>query len=410
MFRKISLKYSLIILVGIIMGFISTLFLKTLIYVSNQRDTHPTLVWCLPLISLVTVFCYHRFGSNSNKGNNLIIESLHDEHIIVPTRMGFLVFLFTLFSHLTGGSVGREGTAVQIGGVVSTTTARLAKLSHEDRKIIVFSGVSAGFGSVFGTPFAGVLFAIEFCEIGAIHYEAALPCFIASFTANAITGLFQISHERYAIHDSQLFSGKLFGAVIIASILFGLTARLFIIAVDWLKHLYVKYIYNNLFRAFLGGCVVLAFIHIFELKKFEGLSTWMIDAGFHGEISWLDPVKKFILTVLSLGAGLQGGEATPLFDIGASIGGLTANVFGLEPSLFAALGYLCVFGNAANVPVTTIIMGLELYGPKSIVYFIIAAVIGHYTTGFHSIYNSQRIRTAKYPWGKNYAGKKIGDI
>lgn len=403
-------KYLLSIIVGIIMGLIATLFLKALTYVTTLRGAYPMLIWGLPLIGLATAAIYQHFGKDSHKGNNLIIESLHNDNTFVPARMGILTFFFTILSHLVGASVGREGTAVQMGGAVGNKIAVLFKLDHSDRKTLVFAGVSAGFGAVFGTPFAGVLFAMEFCEIGALHFEAALPCLVASFTANTLAQLFRITHERYQIQGSQSFSVKLFFAVMIASILFGLTARLFAIGVPWLKHNYERLFKNNLIKAFLSSCVVLALILIFRLAAFEGLSTWMIDAGFHGEVTWFDPIKKFILTIFSLGAGLQGGEATPLFDIGASLGGATANLFGLEPSLLAALGYICVFGNAANVPITTIIMGLELYGPKSLPYFVFAAVIGYYTTGFHSIYSAQRIRVAKYPWKNNYEGNKIGDV
>lgn len=378
------------------MGLISALFLAMLDTVTSLRETHGWLFWTLPLLGVVTASVYHRFGKGSLAGNNLIIESMQQEETFVPERMGVLAFLFTGLSHLAGASVGREGTAVQMGGVLGHKIAALGKQTGIEKKMLIFAGVSAGFSSVFGTPLAGAFFGMELYAVGKLHYKFAIPCLLASFTADIVTKLCGISHARYAIGVQDSFHLRLLLAVLAASVLFGLIARFFAILVHAVKRLYAAWLPNIYLRALVSALVLLAVLLLTRGVPYGGLSTWMIDAGFQGQTHWYDPVLKFILTILSLGAGFQGGEATPLFDIGAATGGYLAQLLRVSPALLAALGYVCVFGNAANVPLTTIVMGLELFGLAPLPYFIIAAVIGYYVTGHHSIYAAQVIARPKY--------------
>ncbi len=309
--------------------------------------------------------------------------------------MAILTFIFTVLTHLSGGSAGREGTAVQIGGALTNKVANIFKMEHKEKRILIMSGISAAFGSVFGTPLAGTFFGMEVCFIGKISYEAMIYCFISSYAANFVTESLGINHTVHLIKSVPSITIYTLLIVIISSILFGVFGRMFAKGIHLVKGFYNKNIKNNIYRAIISSIVVLLVIVIFRLYKFEGLSTWLIDSGFSGEVTILDPIKKLILTILTLGAGFQGGEVTPLFDIGASLGGAIGNLTNIEPSLLAAIGMICVFGSATNTPLTTIMLGINLFGGEAVPYYIIGAFISYYVIGHNGIYGAQIINTPK---------------
>ena len=373
------------IIVSIVMGIISAMFLRSLEFVTTLREGFHYLIFLIPIIGVLTAYTYSKYGNGSNRGNNLIIESVHKD-VKVPFRMAILTFIFTVLTHLSGGSAGREGTAVQIGGALTNKVANIFKMEHKEKRILIMSGISAAFGSVFGTPLAGTFFGMEVCFIGKISYEAMIYCFISSYAANFVTESLGINHTVHLIKSVPSITIYTLLIVIISSILFGVFGRMFAKGIHLVKGFYNKNIKNNIYRAIVSSIAVLLVIVIFRLYKFEGLSTWLIDSGFSGEVTILDPIKKLILTILTLGAGFQGGEVTPLFDIGASLGGAIGNLTNIEPSLLAAIGMICVFGSATNTPLTTIMLGINLFGGEAVPYY----VIGH-----NGIYGAQIINTPK---------------
>ncbi|WP_195265971.1 MULTISPECIES: chloride channel protein [unclassified Clostridium] len=382
------------IIVSIVMGIISAIFLRSLEFVTTLREGFPYLIFLIPIIGVLTAYTYSKYGNGSNRGNNLIIESVHKE-VKVPFRMAILTFIFTVLTHLSGGSAGREGTAVQIGGALTNKVANIFKMEHKEKRILIMSGISAAFGSVFGTPLAGTFFGMEVCFIGKLSYEAMIYCFISSYAANFVTESLGINHTVHLIKSVPSITIYTLLIVIISSILFGVFGRMFAKGIHLVKGFYNKNIKNNIYRAIISSIVVLLVIVIFRLYKFEGLSTWLIDSGFSGEVTILDPIKKLILTILTLGAGFQGGEVTPLFDIGASLGGAIGNLTNIEPSLLAAIGMICVFGSATNTPLTTIMLGINLFGGEAVPYYIIGAFISYYVIGHNGIYGAQIINTPK---------------
>jgi H+/Cl- antiporter ClcA len=397
---KIGKILGIIIISSIVIGGVCTLFLTSLKTVSDFRESHHYIIYILPLICSLTAYVYTKYGKGAEKGNNLIIEGVHEEKEI-PIRMAFMTFLFTILTHLSGGSAGREGTAVQMGGTISNQIAKKAHLTHDEKRLIMMSGISAGFGAVFGTPLAGAFFGLEVCYIGKLSYESLVPCFAGAYIANEVTKLFGITHEGHIIKEIPAMGLMLFVVVIISSLLFGAVGKLFVRTIGALKQLYKKYIPNIVWRAFAAGCVILVFYEVFNWKHFAGLSTWMIDEGFSGGTTILDSIRKFIVTCLTLGAGMQGGEVTPLFDLGSSLGGAIGTFTGVEPSLLAALGMIAVFGCAANTPLTTIMLGIELFGVEGAPYYIMAALISYYVIGHTGIYSSQKIYTSKELHFKN---------
>lgn len=408
-FKNLSIFLFLTMALGVFMGTASAGFLKLLELMTYTREHHLIFIVFLPVAGVLTAAVYHKFGKNSQRGNNLIIDSVHRQ-AEVPFRMAVLTFLFTALSHLTGASVGREGTAVQIGGTFANSLSKHFKLDKKSHMILVMSGISAGFGSVFGTPLAGAFFGMEMCFVGKLSYEAIFPCFLASFTANYITQALGISHSVYEIKAIPPLGPYIIAIVILASCAFGFAGRLFAKSVHKLKQLYAGKIKRPVLRAAAGSLIVLAAMFAFQGIKYDGLSTWMISAGFDGNVNLFDPVLKFIMTVLSLGAGFQGGEATPLFDIGASLGGLIGQASHVEPSLLAALGYIAVFGCAANAPITTVMLGIELFGTNAMPYYVIAALVSYYASGHSGIYPAQVIAVSKYASLQDQVGQSLENI
>lgn len=393
--KFVDLKVILVSLCcAIVMGIISFVFLKMLGLSSVFREFFPYCIWFLPLSGMLTAFVYKRYGGESSKGNNLIIQSAN-EGVKVPKRLAFLTFIFTLLTHFSGGSAGREGTAVQIGGTLTSNVADKLGFKNEDRKIIILSGLSAAFGSVFGTPLAGAFFGMEVCCIGQLSVSAVIPCFLSSYLANAVTLLLGATHEVHKISAIPSLDIKSVLVFISASILFGLIGKLFALGVKYLKLLYAKIFKNTVLSALIGSVIVVLLIVLLNLNEYEGLSTWQQTTAFEGNANWYDMPVKFILTTLTLGAGFQGGEVTPLFDIGASFGGWYANMFGIEPSFLAAIGLICVFGSAANTPITTIMLGIELFGAESVPYFVFASLISFIASGKSGIYSAQKRKLSK---------------
>lgn len=393
---------------AIVMGAIAAIFLTMLDIATDFRKTFPYSIFSLPFVSLLTAFVYFKYGKNTQGGNNLIIKSVN-RYKPVPKRLAFLTFIFTILTHFAGGSVGREGTATQIGGTITSNVADKFGFKGTERQVLVMSGISAAFGSVFGTPFGGAFFGMEVCCIGGLSVEAFLPCLVSGYSAYAVTMLFEIEHESHVIKNIPEFNWELILMVIIASICFGIIGKMFAITVKYIKKLYAKLFKNYLLRAFVGACVVVAIIYFGKLEDYEGLSTWMQDHAFRGTGDWYEMPLKFMLTTLTLGAGMQGGEVTPLFNMGACFGSSFGLFCGMEPSFFAALGLICVFGAAANTPIATVTLGVELFGTKALPYFVISAIISFLVSGNSSIYSAQKIKVSKGLFKGQYVGKTIAD-
>ncbi len=380
---------------AVVMGVISFVFLKILGLSSVFREFFPYCIWFLPLSGMLTAFVYKKYGGESSKGNNLIIQSAN-EGVKVPKRLAVLTFFFTLLTHFSGGSAGREGTAVQIGGTLTSNVADKFGFKKEDRKTIILSGLSSAFGSVFGTPLAGAFFGMEVCCIGQLSASAVIPCFFYHLIWQMLLRfLLGATHEIHTIASVPNFDFKLILIFVSASVFFGLLGKLFALAVKYLKLLYAKIFKNTVLSALAGSVIVTLLIILLNLNKYEGLSTWQQTTAFEGNANWYDMPVKFILTALTLGAGFQGGEVTPLFDIGASFGGWYANLFGIEPSFLAAIGLICVFGSAANTPITTIRLGIELFGAEAAPYFVFASLISFIASGKSGIYSSQERKLSK---------------
>lgn len=382
--------------VGILAGTASAFFLKGLDYVTDLRNLHPWLLFGLPLGGALVSFLYFKLGKNSAKGNNLILEQIHEGKETIPLRMAPLVLFGTLITHLFGGSAGREGTAVQMGGSLAEALGRLLRVSAKDRKMLLICGISGGFGSIFGTPLAGTVFGLEVLAIGLISYEALIPAFVASMVGHLVTTSFWgVDHIHYQVGAVPDFSLAIAAKVVLASILFGLTSLVFSEMTHFLKKLYAKIFKNPMLKSACGGLIIIGLVYAVGTRDYLGLSIPLIQRSFDGDVSSLAFLWKLIFTSLTLGAGFQGGEVTPLFGIGATMGHALAGVIGLYAPFLAALGFIAVFCGATSTPIACFIMGIELFGAGGAEYLFIACIVSYLASGHTGIYTSQKIGISK---------------
>ncbi len=404
------LRWTLLVVpVGILAGSASALFLWSLDRVTMLRGQHGWLLYFLPVAGVVVGWVYHRLGKTSVGGNNLIIEQIHEPGGGVPRRMAPLILFATLVTHLFGGSAGREGTAVQMGGSLASTYGRLCRFGEENMRVLLMAGVAAGFGSVFGTPLTGAIFAMEVLVIGRMRYDALIPVLVASVVADFTCSAWGIVHAHYVIaFDSASggylhLDGRLVAKVVLAAAAFGLVSRFFAELTHLLQKGYEQLIPIAWLRPALGGVLVIALVYAVGTRDYLGLSVSSADPGAVTLLSAFQTGGatpwswwwKILFTAVTLGAGFKGGEVTPLFFIGAALGNTLAGPLGAPVDLFAGLGFIAVFAGAANTPLACTIMGIELFGSHNAVYFALACFVAYFFSGHSGIYLSQRVGVSK---------------
>ena len=383
-------------LVGLVGGSLSAIFLFLLHAATMIRWQYPWLVYFLPLAGVSIAFFYHKYGRSIESGNNLLIEEIQDPQKSIPLRMIPLVLFGTLITHLFGGSSGREGTAVQMGGAMADQFSKRLKLNHENRKILISSGISAGFGAVFGTPLAGAIFGLEIAAIGKLRYHALLPCFVAAIVADQICIAEGIKHTKFSINSIPALSLPNMLWAVLAGILFGLCALIFSKSLDLSGHLFKQKAQSPLGRAFWGGSIVISLMLILGTDRYLGLGIPVISEAFENLLSPVDFLFKIIFTAITLGSGFKGGEVTPIFFIGATLGNALSQFVPLPLDLLAGMGFVAVFAGASNAPLTCMIMGLELFGSSPGLYIALACVFSYIFSGHQGIYKSQKIEAPKY--------------
>ena len=394
----------LAIILGIVVGALDTLFGKVLIEIGDYRDNHIFfLLPFLPLAGVLIVFTYSKIGKNSVRGMSLLFAVSNGEEKVIPKRLVPLIMVSTWITHLFGGSAGREGVAVQIGGTVGHTLGHSLGKSkvfsiddQEIRKILLITGMGAGFAGLFQTPIAATFFALEVLMVGSLMYHALLPCMLASFTASFTSHILGLDKFSVDLNINVDINPLMIGKLIIIGILFGIVGGGFAYLLSWLKEFLSKYLKKPIWKVFFTGCVLSILLLMLQHGRYSGLGTNLIHAAFYKEaIYTYDWILKLILTIITLSAGFQGGEVTPLFSIGASFGLVVASLFGLPVQLAAALGYAAVFGSATNTLLGPIFIGAEVFGYQYLPYFVVCVGIAYVFNGNKSIYSSQKI--GKWP-------------
>jgi H+/Cl- antiporter ClcA len=390
--------------VAILSGTASAGFLWALEQVTRLRWEHGWLLFLLPVAGLIVGLLYHFLGGRAEGGNNLIMEEIHQPGGGVPGRMAPLVLAGTLITHLCGGSAGREGTAVQMGGSLAGIYARLCRISPDNIRVLLMAGIAAGFGSVFGTPLTGAIFALEVLVVGRMQYDALIPVLVASVVADFTCSAWGIHHAIYHIGfadtsgDFRLLNGALLGKVVIAAMAFGIVSQLFSALTHAIKKQFVRFIPYAPLRPVVGGVLVIALVYALGTRDYLGIGVTSPEPGATTILSAFTNLGatpwswwwKLLFTAVTLGSGFKGGEVTPLFFIGATLGHTLAIALGAPVDLFAGLGFIAVFAGATNTPLACTMMGIELFGAQHAVYFAIACFIAYLFSGHTGIYSGQK--------------------
>jgi H+/Cl- antiporter ClcA len=398
----------LIIPLAIAIGCVVALFLVLLQLAIQWRFQHPWLLYLLPVAGLAIYYLYQGVGRSSEKGNNLILEEIHRPAAGVPGSMAPIILLATVITHLFGGSAGREGTAVQIGGSIAAKFSQRYNLNRQQKRTLLTCGMAAGFGAVFGTPFTGAIFALEVLTLGRINYKDLLFCLLASLVADFTVAIWGVHHTAYhideAVKASYLWynffpsSGWLLLQIFGGAIIFGAASLLFATLTRQLKTVFTQLIKVKWFIPILGGLLIIAFswingkpdyLSLGVAPEYPGAITISsaFKAGGADSWSWL---WKTVYTATTLATGFKGGEVTPLFYIGATLGNTLATFINAPISLFAALGFLAVFAGATKTPLACTVMGMEIFGSAYAIFFAIACFTAYLCSGHTGIYTSQR--------------------
>jgi H+/Cl- antiporter ClcA len=382
--------------IGLCVGSASAFFLTSLNWVTDFRESHLWIIAFLPLGGLIIGLTYHYYGESVVKGNNQLLEELHSPKQIIPFRMAPLVLFGTLATHLFGGSAGREGTAVQMGGAIADRFTHLFKLSDTNRKIILIMGISAGFASVFGTPLAGAVFALEvMILLRKTRFEALLPSLLVAFVADYTCKAWNVGHTHYSILNVPPITFQNIVYTMVAAILFGLTAWLFSYTVHFFGRQFKALVSYPPLRPMLGGIVIALAVYYMGSTKYIGLGIPTIVESFTLQQPAYAFLLKLLLTTFTLGAGFKGGEVTPLFFIGATLGSALFLIIPLPMALLAGMGFVAVFSGATNTPLACTLMGMELFGTECGLYIGLACIVAYFFSGSKSIYSSQIISGPK---------------
>ena len=392
---KIFLKWGFLgILMGTAGGVLGAVFHHALHFVTHLRSEHMWLIFLLPLAGLVSVSIYRLFGMQGNRGTNEIIDATLDGHLVSP-MVAPSIFLATAITHLFGGSAGREGAALQLGGSTASMLAKLLRLNTEERKIMVMAGMSAVFAGLFGTPLTATLFCMEFESVGTVFSPALLPCFLASYIASQVSGMMGVHAETHMITEAFRMSLGNCWQYLILAILVSLLG----IAMCWVfhqaEHFAAHHLPNPFVRILVGGAIVTALTLVVGDHRFNGAGMDMALKAVGGEADWYSFLLKMLFTAVTLSAGFKGGEIVPTFCVGATFGCFLGGLLGLDAGFAAALGLIGLFCCATNSPFASIVLSIEMFGSTNLYLFAFVCVICFVLSGNSGLYASQIIQFSK---------------
>ncbi len=382
-------------IIGIVVGLVGTAFSYGMETVTHLRQTYRLLGLGLPFAGLLILLLYHIAHRDNDHGTNSVLAAVRSEETL-PVVLAPLIFISTLLTHLFGGSAGREGAALQMGGSIGSGFGKLFRLSETDMHVAVMCGMSACFSALFGTPLAAAIFSIEVVSVGVMYYSALVPCVFASLIAVEIARFLGVSGEAMAISLIPEFTLTNTWKVVLISILCAAVSICFCLVLHTVSGQSKKWIPNRYFRIFAVGVVIVVIHFLLGTDDYMGAGMHIIEKCMHGEARPEAFLIKMILTALTLGVGFKGGEIVPSFFIGATFGCTMGQLLGVSPSLCGAVGMIAVFCGVTNSPITSLLIALELFGMEALPFFMIGVAISYMLSGYYSLYDAQKILYSKY--------------
>lgn len=391
------LKWSAVAIVcGLFVGSISTLFSFLMSCATDFREQNDYILLFLPLGGIVTVFLYSVFRYKNDKGTNLVLSTIHAK-TEMPFRMAPLIFITTIITHLFGGSAGREGAALQLGGSLGNQLGRWLRFDDADKRVVVLCGMNAAFSAVFGTPMAAVVFSLEVGSVGVMYYAALVPCVFSSLIASYFSAFFGLKESAFlplAFPSLTILSAV---ETIILSILCALLSIAFIVFLRSTGDLFRRYLKNPYLRIFLAGSVIVLLSLLLQTRDYNGAGIAVIARAVNdGEAVPYAFLLKMLFTAITIEAGFRGGEIVPSFFIGATFGCTFGHLVGFSPSVCAAIGLIALFCGVTNCPVTSLLISFELFGAGGIYYYMITVAVSYFMSGYYGLYQDQTIVYSKY--------------
>ena len=374
---------------GILCGALGSAFHLGVDYVTGLRLSYPWLLWLLPAAGLAIAGIYALFSVEGQSTNNIINEVQSGEGLkwnLIPA-----IFLSTLLTHLCGGSAGREGAALQMGGTIGFGVGKILHLDDRDLRTVTIAGMAAFFSALFGTPLAAAIFAMAVISVGLLYHAALIPCLIASLTAYGVAGLFHIPPTHFAVTAPALALPMLLRVACLAA-LCGILSAVFCDSLHLVEQ-WLEFALPNLYvRTVVGGILLVCLSILFPSGDYNGTGTMVIVQAIEGgkAVPWAF-LLKILFTSLTLAAGFKGGEVVPCFFIGACFGCAAGPLLGIPAGFAAAVGLICVFCGAVNCPIASTFLAVELFGAEGLVYFALACALSYMLSGYNGLYSSQRI-------------------
>lgn len=392
---KFGIKWIAISLVlGSICGLVGAAFHHSIDYVTAVRQANGFLVYLMPLSGLLIVFLYRSVGLAHEPGTNTIIQSVRQQDR-VPRKLAPAIFAATVLTHLVGGSSGREGAALQIGGSLATTFGRLFKVDKKEMSILVMCGMSAVFSALFGTPLTATIFSMEVISVGVFYYSALVPCLCSSLVAFFTAQMFGCHSVHYSLEGVMKITPRSFASLVVFALGVAVVSICFVLAMHKGHHAFHKYFKNPYIRVVAGSVILIALVLVFG-TDYLGAGMEAVDKSVYG--SSLVPyafILKIIFTAITIGCGFKGGEIVPTFFIGATFGYTFASLLAMDPHLGAAFGVVGLFCCVINSPVTSLILGVEIFGAANLIPMAIVVAFCYVLSGYFSLYSAQKFVYSK---------------
>lgn len=380
------------ILIGLVGGVVGSLFHKCIDFATETRAANSWIIYLLPLAGLAITALYSlvKTGVDTNR----VIESVRGEQN-VPWYMAPLIFVSTVITHLFGGSAGREGAALQLGGSIGYNIGKCFRLNQNDLHIIVMCGMSAVFAALFGTPITAMFFALEVTSVGIMYYAGLLPCVISALCASAIAKMFGLMPVSFDFVTFPSISAAIAVKTVVLAVLCAIVCILFCMAIQKCEHYAEKLIKNKYLRTFAGGAAIVLLTVVLGTYDYNGAGMDVITRAMQGQARWEAFALKIVFTAITIAAGFKGGEIVPAFFVGSTFGCIVAALLGLDPGYGAAIGFIALFCGVVNCPVASVMLALEVFGAGSVPIFAIVCGVTYMMSGYSGLYKSQKIVYSK---------------